>query len=271
MAMVLVPAYDSIRAVFIFISLHILLYPGASGFNAYYDRDTASIGMLEHPPAVTPDLLPLSLLLKVASVVTALFAGPVIACGCLLYATASVMYSWDRVRVKKHPFAGWFLTGIGQGSIMFTAIAVSLTANAPTIPSPLLLAAAVCMSLMIMAASPLLEIFQHEEDARRGDCTISRRVGIRGTLILSGVLFTMSTMGFSLIIASAVGGIYSLLFLLSLTAALFMFVRLSLRLFRKGIAPTYHSVMPVAFAASTGLNGFCALVLLMRFLAKHIR
>ena len=269
MALVLTPGSDLFKAAGIFVSLHLFLYPGSSGFNAFYDRDRSSIGMLENPPEVTPDLLGLSLLLKTAAVLTALSAGPVMACGCLLYAVASVLYSWDRVRIKKHPFAGWLLTGIGQGFVMSVTMVVSLPATGPALPSPLQLAGAASVSVMILAASPLFEIFQHEEDALRGDLTISRFAGVRGTLILSGTLFAVSTTGLAVIIGSTMSGFIVRLFLFSLAPALTLFIRVLIRFFRRGIAPGYRAVMPIALAASGGLNGFCVAVLLVRFLTRH--
>src|SRR5579871_667568 len=40
----------------VFIALHLLIYPGSNVYNSYMDKDTGSIGGLEHPPPVTPKL-----------------------------------------------------------------------------------------------------------------------------------------------------------------------------------------------------------------------
>ena len=52
----------------LWVILHLLLYPASNGYNSYYDRDTQSIGGLERPPSVTPDLLPVSLFLDALAV-----------------------------------------------------------------------------------------------------------------------------------------------------------------------------------------------------------
>src|SRR6266581_7124150 len=44
-----------------FIAFHFFLYSGATAFNSYYDRDVGPVGGLEHPPSVSPGLLPFSL------------------------------------------------------------------------------------------------------------------------------------------------------------------------------------------------------------------
>ncbi len=267
MALVFSPGYDTGRALIIFTALHLMLYPGSSGFNAWFDRDTGSIGMLKKPPRVTPDLLPVSLTLKAAAVLTALFAGAGISCGCLLYAVASILYSADSVRLKGRAWLGWLLTGIGQGFIMFLAVRISLSETGSSVPSSPVLVAALCMACMILAASPLLEIFQHDEDAARGDMTVSRLLGIRGTLALSGTLFAASTAGFSVVIFRTFTAATTVLFLVSLAPGTALFIGLCIKLRMKGESPGYGDVMPVALTASGGLNGFGLIVLAGRLFA----
>lgn len=223
--------------------------------------------MLKNPPEVTPDLLWLSLRFEIAAILTALLAGPVIALGCFLYSAVSVFYSWDKIRLKKRPFIGWVFTGIGQGFIMFMAISISLPESGFNLSLSTLIVTAVCMSIMIMAASPLLEIFQHEQDALRGDLTISRYMGVTGTLFLSGTLLVVSFTGFIFIIFTVFGMFFITLFLLLLFPAMFFFVKLLVRVFINRFNPDYSSVMPVSFAASTGLNCFLMLLLCWKYLA----
>ncbi len=263
-ALTVSPGFDPCNAIVIFISLHVFLYPGASGFNAYYDRDTESIGMLRKPPVVTSDLLWVSLGFKTAAVLTAFFAGPVMAWGCLLYASASILYSWDKTRLKRWPFTGWLITGIGQGFITFIAITSSLSENGFALPSSDQLIAAICMTLMILAASPLLEIFQHQQDEKRGDITISRYAGVRGTIILSGVLFGASVTGFTYLFISIIGTMCAVLFLLLLIPAFLLFLRFSWKIVFNSLSPDYHQVMQIAIAASTGFNSFGLITLLWR-------
>ncbi|MEX0635286.1 MAG: prenyltransferase, partial [Ferruginibacter sp.] len=45
------------RTILVFFILHVLVYPASNGYNSYMDRDTASIGGIEHPKAPTKQLL----------------------------------------------------------------------------------------------------------------------------------------------------------------------------------------------------------------------
>ncbi len=53
-------------------------------------------------------------------------------------------------------------------------------------------------SLWLMAAYPMTQIYQHEEDARRGDLTLSRLLGIQGTFIFTATAFLLVNAGFFL-------------------------------------------------------------------------
>jgi len=49
---------------------------------------------------------------------------------------------------------------------------------------------AIC-SCLIGASYPLTQVYQHEEDGRRGDRTLSIILGYKGSFIFSGILFAL--------------------------------------------------------------------------------
>src|SRR3954469_16180666 len=57
------------RLLWVFIILHLLLYPASNGFNSYFDKDEKSIGGLKNPPPVQKGLYWTSLLLDMVAVV----------------------------------------------------------------------------------------------------------------------------------------------------------------------------------------------------------
>lgn len=190
-------ALDPVRASAIFVVLHGLLYPASNGFNSYYDRDEGSIGGIEHPPRVTRYLLVWSLLLDgvavaaAAALVSARFALVVGVFGLL-----SKAYSWPPIRLKRRPVFSWLGIGLVQGAAVFAAAALD-GGTAGAGPAPLaLVSGAVAVSLFYLAGYPLTQIYQHGEDARRGDRTISMICGVRGTFVLSAALFTLSAAAF---------------------------------------------------------------------------
>ena len=59
----------------------------------------------------------------------------------------------------------------------------------------ILLPAFICTS-NLLAIYPLTQVYQHEEDARRGDMTMSRLLGIRGTFLNAVFWLGLSGVGF---------------------------------------------------------------------------
>jgi 1,4-dihydroxy-2-naphthoate octaprenyltransferase len=55
---------------------------------------------------------------------------------------------------------------------------------------------AVISTMMLWAVYPMSQIYQHEEDAKRGDTTMSILLGIRGTFIFTAIVFSIAFTGF---------------------------------------------------------------------------
>ncbi|NJK83733.1 MAG: ubiquinone biosynthesis protein UbiA, partial [Saprospiraceae bacterium] len=55
---------------------------------------------------------------------------------------------------------------------------------------------AILSSLMLLGSYPMTQIYQHEEDAKRGDTTLSLKLGILGTFHFTAITFGLATAGF---------------------------------------------------------------------------
>ncbi len=189
---------DPLRASLIFVVLHGLLYPASNGFNSFYDRDEGSIGGIERPPPVTRGLLVWSLILDLAAVALAALVSVRFAVVVCTFGMLSKAYSWPPIRLKRRPIFSWLGIGLVQGGLVFLA-AASDGGAAGHAPAPAaLLSGAVAVSLFYLAGYPLTQIYQHAEDRRRGDRTISMVCGVRGTFGLSGFLFSAAAVAFGL-------------------------------------------------------------------------
>jgi 4-hydroxybenzoate polyprenyltransferase len=183
---------DALRTSLIFVVLHLLLYPASNGFNSYFDRDEGSIGGIRCPPPVTGNLLAWSLLLDLVAIAAAALVSPWFALVAVVYGTFSKAYSWDKIRWKRRPVFSWLGIGIVQGGLVFLATACFAGSSPPSFHTPSLWTGAAAISAYYLAGYPLTQVYQHDEDARRGDRTISMMAGVRGTFILSGLLFTLA-------------------------------------------------------------------------------
>lgn len=197
-ALAFVPELDPNRFALVFISLHLFLYPSSNGYNSYFDKDEGSIGGLRTPPKVTKGLYTLSLLFFAAALLLGLAVSFTFTLLMLVYGLVSMAYSHPSIRLKKYPFGSWLVAGIFQGYLTFIMSLSGLGAGGlellflPEYALPGLLT-----TFVLMGSYPLTQVYQHEEDARRGDQTLSLLLGKKGTFRFSAVWFLLSGLAFA--------------------------------------------------------------------------
>ena len=176
--------------IIVFIALHLFIYPASNIYNSYMDKDTGSIGGLEHPPPVTKKLYYASIVFDVAGLALCAITGWQNVLVMAGYIAFSKAYSWTGIRMKKRTYVGWLSVMFFQGG--YTYMLANMAAQAHVNPdwfTPKNLECMAIASLLIGGSYPLTQIYQHEEDSSRGDYTISYRLGIIGTFIFTSVLF----------------------------------------------------------------------------------
>jgi hypothetical protein len=211
------PAVDAARAGWAFLIIHFFLYPASNAYNSYYDKDEGSIGLLETPPPVSRELLLTAWALDLIALLMAFVAnlGLPFIVYLFIYGTISKVYSHPRVRLKKYPVLSWLVVGLFQGGLTYLATmqVVSGMNVSGLLDLRHLLPALICTS-NLWAVYPLTQVYQHEEDALRGDLTFSRLVGIEGTFLNAALFFTFSFAGFLYYFLQF--GTYNTLFILTL-------------------------------------------------------
>jgi len=185
------PNVNFFRAIVIFIIWYMLAIPATNGYNSYFDKDEGSIGLLEKPPAVDKSLYFVSVLMELTAFLLSFFISVWFAFAVLIYGLMSKLYSHPATRLKKYPIISFLTVFFFQGAFMYWAIfggmnGTTLAAFEWTIP--VLIAGGIC-SCLIGASYPLTQIYQHEEDSKRGDYTLSLMLGLRGSFIFSGIMF----------------------------------------------------------------------------------
>ncbi len=184
------PSINIEQTTHLFILLHLLVYPASNGFNSYNDEDTTSIGGLENPPPPNLWLLLASMALNIAAIAYSYWISPVL---CLLisaYILVSIAYSWKPIRLKKYPLISFSTVVIFQGFVSYTLtyLFCQKAGYLETLIQPNFLVPAIVSSLMVAGAYPMTQIYQHKADAKSGDLTLSRLLGIKGTFAFSGVM-----------------------------------------------------------------------------------
>lgn len=184
---------DFTNSLVIFIILHFLIYPASNAYNSFMDKDTGPIGLLKNPPPVNKDIYVASIFLDIAGLTLAFFININMFLLMLVYILISKSYSWSRIRLKKYPITGWIVVVLFQGGFTFLMVSMSAENNFTLSWFTGMKSEAILLStLLIGAYYPLTQVYQHEEDAGRGDKTISYKLGIKGTFIFSAIMFIFS-------------------------------------------------------------------------------
>ncbi|MEL6695614.1 MAG: UbiA family prenyltransferase [Bacteroidota bacterium] len=180
-----------------FVILHFLLYPASNGYNSYFDKDEESIGGLKHPPKVSLELYRVALIMDVVALVWGLLINWEFALMLFVYGMVSKAYSHPSVRLKKMPYIGWLAAGIFQGYFTFLMAYMGMhdegwnALGGWEIQIP-----AILSTVLLFGSYPMTQVYQHEEDGRRGDETISRKLGILGTFHFTAAAFAVASGGF---------------------------------------------------------------------------
>ncbi|SFO34698.1 1,4-dihydroxy-2-naphthoate octaprenyltransferase [Algoriphagus ornithinivorans] len=196
-ALALTPNLNGERMLWVFLSLHLFLYPSSNGYNSYFDKDEESIGGIKNPPKVTPDLYWLSLAFFAIALILAFKISFAFSSMLLVYGLVSMAYSHPSIRLKKYPWLSWLIAGLFQGYFTFAMAYAGLSDFGWNIfLKPHVLIPGMLTSLMLWGNYPLTQVYQHREDARRGDMTLSRYLGIKGTFGFSALIFALTGAGF---------------------------------------------------------------------------
>ncbi len=252
------PNLNPERLLWVAIIIHLFLYPASNGYNSYFDRDEKSIGGLKNPPPVNKSLYIIALLFDVAAIILAyLKINTVFAVMVFIYGLASKAYSHPAVRLKKFPIGGWLITGFFQGFFMFLTCYVGLNdftlveAMKPGVLTPAMLT-----SIMLWGSYPLTQVYQHDEDLKRGDISMSLRLGIMGTFYFTAAIFTLAVVGFVFLFITSFQSVYAQNFLLAMLPVLAFFGYWFWRVRSDESKANYINTMRMNFISATCLNVF---------------
>ena len=257
-ALAISPNLNGDRLLWSFLIIHALLYPASNGFNSYFDKDEKSIGGLKNPPPVSKGLYYTSLLMDGAAIVLGfLKISPLFAIMLVVYGLVSKAYSHPAIRLKKFPIGGWITVGLFQGCFTFLMCYVGINKfGIDNLFNARVLIPALLASLNLLGTYPMTQIYQHEEDAKRGDKTISLLLGIRGTFVFVLILFTLVTGGYVTYFYNFHSLWYGEVFLLVLSPVVIFFLVWFYRVVKDSAKANFANTMWLNILSAICLNGF---------------
>jgi 1,4-dihydroxy-2-naphthoate octaprenyltransferase len=257
-ALAISPNLDGQRLFWTFFILHFLLYPASNGYNSYFDKDEQSIGGLKNPPPVKKELYYVAISLDVLAIIVGyLTINTTFPVMLLLYGLVSKAYSHPTVRLKKFPVIGWIAAGFFQGFFTLFMSYVGINdfelSDCGNNKTGL---AGILATAMLLGNYPMTQVYQHEEDSKRGDRTFSLMLGVRGTFYFVAIIFTLVTGGFFLYFNKYFSPWYGLVFVLALIPVLVFYFYWLSRILKDISNADYTHTMWLNLISSTCLNLF---------------
>lgn len=252
------PDFSGARIFWVFFIIHFLLYPASNAYNSYFDKDDESIGGLKNPPPVKKELYSLALTFDVLAIVLSYIKiNTTFAAMIFIYGMVSKAYSHPTVRLKKHPWISWIVTGVFQG--FFTFLMCYIGVNDYTLENALrgeIILPGILTSAMLWANYPITQIYQHEEDRKRGDTTLSAKLGIVGTFYFVASVFTFAIGGFLFYFKFVFGENRAWSFLLALLPGLAYFFYWFLLILKDKKKADFNHTMRLNCISAACLNAF---------------
>lgn len=156
----------------------VCLNGGTLALNSAFDRDEGDIAYLRRPPPPPRGLAPASLALMLAGQALAFALPPGYRIAYAACVVMSLLYSVPPMRLKAVAGADWLINMLGFGTL--TPYAGWAATGVPLEPARGLTLVAFCP--LFAALYPLTQLYQLEEDTRRGDRTLATVLGVRGSL-----------------------------------------------------------------------------------------
>lgn len=232
-----------------FVALHLFLYPAATAFNSAFDRDLGPVAGLPAPPEAPPRLASFAAILALAGAPLALAAGPEFVLLYVLIVGWTAAYSHPRTRWKSSPWKSAAAIALGQGALGFAAGWAATDAD-PALAT--FVAGASGAALTALGLYPVTQVFQIDEDRRRGDRTLAVILGARGALRLGGVSLLIGGTVTAWLVARLYGPSDSVLIVLG-------YLGLVVAQQRLGSRPSYRRSMRLLNWATGGFLLFIAL------------
>jgi 1,4-dihydroxy-2-naphthoate octaprenyltransferase len=252
------PDFTADRLLWSFLLIHLFLYPASNGYNSYFDKDEKSIGGLKNPPPVDKSLYYAALGLDVVAIGLAVIKiGILFATMLLIYGLASKAYSHPSIRLKKYPFGGWLVTGFFQGFFTFLMSYAGINhAEISHLFQLKILIPAALTSVMLWGNYPMTQVYQHEEDAKHGDKTLSLLLGIRGTFIFVQAVFGVAAFGFAWFFTNYYSFDFAIKFLMALAPVVIYFMYWFYLVWKDESKADFSRTMRLNFVSATCLNLF---------------
>ena len=165
---------------------------GTLALNSAFDRDEGDVAYLRRPPTPPRGLALFGILLMAGALLLALRLPANFLLASAICALLSVAYSVPPLRLKAAAGFDWVINMAGFGFLTPYA-GWALTGREVAGPGLVVL---IAFAFLFGALYPLTQLYQVEEDSRRGDRTLAVRLGIGRSLVVALAAAALAFGGF---------------------------------------------------------------------------
>lgn len=212
-----------LRLLIAYLSFHLFLYAGGTALNSAYDKDQGPVGGLENPPPTPAHLLSFSIVWQLIGLGLAVTTNLVMATIYAIDVLLSFAYSYPRIRLKGRPFASVVTVAVGQGILPFLAAWSLPGGEIRSAFSNIGILGMIATTAITIGLYPLTAIYQVEEDAHRGDMTLTRWLGPVRSFEFAGVCIAVGGAS-AFLLASEIFTLVEAAGLLFATAAILLYL-----------------------------------------------
>lgn len=219
-----VPHISNIKDfLFLFILLYIFLFGGANLYNSYFDKDEGPIGGLERPPNIKKWMYYTAWSLQIIGLILSLFVNLIFGLLVIFSVILSWLYSSPTFRFKGKPILSFVVVGIGT---VFNTTIMGYLAAGGDMPTPNLILGSLGVTLIVLSMYPFSQVYQIDEDIKRGDVTFAVKYGIHGIKKNYLILFLL---GVILLACSFIPDIFMAITVLTIGILAYIFIWQSVR------------------------------------------
>ncbi len=239
-----------------FLNVHVLLFGGATAYNSWWDKDEGPIGGLKHPPKMEPWMCQASLLLQFAGLFWALKVGWLFVIIYFISIIFFWLYSTPHWRWKGKPVLSLVAIGISTGT---NAFLMGLLAAGVSALNAFHFLISMGVALIVLSLYPASQIYQTQEDDRRGDQTFAIKYGLKGVKWLFSICFAAG----AIIISFGLMEVHNIIGLMFGSLSFIVFLIIGFLVWRlRSREDEYYLVMRIKFLVSFSFVLFILLALL---------